>query len=571
MKNFFQGENTALKEENERLRQQMTELEERLAAAEAARDQLATERHALYQAFTQIPILLAVLRGPEHTYEMMSTLLLQALNKTAEQVVGNPVRTVFANEQHVLDVTIPAFEHVRSTGETMMLEELLVQYDRDGDGESEDVWIKAVYQPVFKPDTSVDGIIFMGFEITQQIESRRQLEARHTENERLNAELRDAQARQQAILDNAAVGVSVVDAQGRFIEVNQRWLKLLGYSEADMLGKTSADITHPDDRAASREQLRALVRGEIDSYTLEKRYITKDGNVFWAELSVTPIRNAQDKNTPDYFIGVIADITERKRQTEELNLARFTLDSVSIGIQWIDPHGKQVYANDALCDALGYTREEMLTMSIPDIDPNFQMETWDGMWNEIRQNGITFFETVHRRKDGTTMPVEIAANYLHFNERRYICAFVRDVTERQQAEAERATLQQQVIDAQQVALRELSTPLIPLTEKVLIMPLIGTIDSARAQLVMETLLEGVAERHAELVILDITGVSVVDTQVANAFIHAAQAVRLLGADVMMTGIQPPMAQTMVQLGLDLGSIITRGSLQAGIASALQNR
>jgi rsbT co-antagonist protein RsbR len=103
------------------------------------------------------------------------------------------------------------------------------------------------------------------------------------------------------------------------------------------------------------------------------------------------------------------------------------------------------------------------------------------------------------------------------------------------------------------------------------MPLIGTIDSGRAQQVMETLLEGVSAHQAELAILDITGVSLVDTQVAQALVRAAQAVRLLGARVMLTGIQPQIAQTLVHLGVDLSEIQTQGSLQAGIAAALTKR
>jgi rsbT co-antagonist protein RsbR len=149
-----------------------------------------------------------------------------------------------------------------------------------------------------------------------------------------------------------------------------------------------------------------------------------------------------------------------------------------------------------------------------------------------------------------------------------IASIESDLRQQRQAEAERAALQEQVIDAQRAALRELSTPLIPISDNVVIMPLIGTIDSARAQMVMESLLEGVALYQAETVILDITGVQVVDTQVADAFIRAAQAVRLLGAGVVMTGIQPQIAQTLVQLGVDLSGIQTHGSLQSGIAHAL---
>jgi anti-anti-sigma factor len=146
---------------------------------------------------------------------------------------------------------------------------------------------------------------------------------------------------------------------------------------------------------------------------------------------------------------------------------------------------------------------------------------------------------------------------------------VRDMSDIAAVEAERNALQQEVIDAQRAALRELSTPLIPISKDVMIMPLIGTIDSQRAQMVLEALLEGVAHHQASLAIIDITGVSIVDTQVAQALVQAAQAVRLLGARVMLTGIQPQIAQTLVTLGVDLAEIITRGSLQSGIAMALQ--
>ncbi|MCS6879898.1 MAG: STAS domain-containing protein [Oscillochloridaceae bacterium] len=133
----------------------------------------------------------------------------------------------------------------------------------------------------------------------------------------------------------------------------------------------------------------------------------------------------------------------------------------------------------------------------------------------------------------------------------------------------RRETEDRMLAAQREALRELSTPLIPITDDVVIMPLIGVIDSSRAHMVMETLLDGVTRQQARLVILDITGVPVVDSQVAQALIQAAQAVKLLGARVMLTGIQPQIAQTLVHLGVDLSGIQTQSSLQAGIAVALQ--
>ena len=149
-----------------------------------------------------------------------------------------------------------------------------------------------------------------------------------------------------------------------------------------------------------------------------------------------------------------------------------------------------------------------------------------------------------------------------------VVGMYEDVTETKANEAERIRLQDEIIRAQEAALSELSTPLIPISEQIVVMPIIGTVDTGRAQQVLQTLLTGVDLHHAAFVILDITGVPVVDTQVANALLHAAQAVKLLGAQVVLTGIRPEVAQTVVQLGIDLRHLVTRSTLQAGIEYAL---
>lgn len=152
-----------------------------------------------------------------------------------------------------------------------------------------------------------------------------------------------------------------------------------------------------------------------------------------------------------------------------------------------------------------------------------------------------------------------------------ICGIATDITERKHSEQERVGLQQQIIQTQQGIVRELSTPLIPLAEGALIMPLIGTIDSLRAQQIMQTLLEGIATERARVAILDITAVKVVDNQVAGALLQAARAARLLGAEVVLTGIGATVAQTLVNLGADLSSMVTLSTLQSGIAYALGRR
>lgn len=152
-----------------------------------------------------------------------------------------------------------------------------------------------------------------------------------------------------------------------------------------------------------------------------------------------------------------------------------------------------------------------------------------------------------------------------------VLVLCHDVTEQYAAsEAKRRSMEQEVlIAAQQAAIRELSTPLIPVADGVVVMPIIGTIESTRALQITETLLTGITQYHAHTALLDITGVKVIDTQVAAALVRAAQSARLLGTDVILTGISPEVAQTLVHIGADLGALKTHSSLQHGIAYALQ--
>lgn len=125
------------------------------------------------------------------------------------------------------------------------------------------------------------------------------------------------------------------------------------------------------------------------------------------------------------------------------------------------------------------------------------------------------------------------------------------------------------VSLQRVALQELSAPLIPVMKNITIMPLIGTIDTERAKLIMENLLEGTIKHNAEVVLIDITGVPVVDTMVAHHIIQAAEAVRLIGSTCILVGIRPEIAQTIVNLGIDLGKFPTKSSLRKGFEKALE--
>ncbi|TDL75944.1 STAS domain-containing protein [Peribacillus frigoritolerans] len=128
---------------------------------------------------------------------------------------------------------------------------------------------------------------------------------------------------------------------------------------------------------------------------------------------------------------------------------------------------------------------------------------------------------------------------------------------------------ERTVSLQKIALQELSAPLIPIFENITIMPLVGTIDTERAKQIMENLLTGVVKHRAQVVLIDITGVPVVDTMVAHHIIQASEAVRLVGAKCLLVGIRPEIAQTIVNLGIDLSQVITKNSLQKGMEAALE--
>jgi len=128
--------------------------------------------------------------------------------------------------------------------------------------------------------------------------------------------------------------------------------------------------------------------------------------------------------------------TERpaRDQQAQLMFTQFAVDRSSDEAVWMLSDGKLIYVNEATCKSLGYTREELLSMRVFDINPNFGPEDWPRHWQRIKANNTLVFETEQKTKDGQLFPVEVTANYLEFNGEEYNIAFARNITERKRAE-----------------------------------------------------------------------------------------------------------------------------------------
>lgn len=267
-----------------------------------------------------------------------------------------------------------------------------------------------------------------------------------------------------------------------------------------------------------------------------------------------------------------ARVSEHERREHELRVYQQIVDKASDGVTLTSLDGTVTYVNPAWAAMTGLPNGGVgLHMSQLVIEE--ERGRLPGIVSELMERGSLRTDWSILRADGSSFPAQIAVNLITDSrgEPQALAGIVRDLSELRRAEQERMALQEQVIDAQRAALREVSTPLIPLAEDVVVMPLVGAIDSARAQQIMEVLLEGIAHFQAETVLVDISGVRVVDTQVADALLRAARAVQLLGAQIILTGISADVAQTIVHLGADMGRIMTRANLQDGLRYALEER
>lgn len=182
----------------------------------------------------------------------------------------------------------------------------------------------------------------------------------------------------------------------------------------------------------------------------------------------------------------------------------------------------------------------------------------DYIWDQVP-------EFLHERSPWSPALVRRLEDYIHAFETNVVSGFG---TTLEQTRTE-LKMQTEELEALNQTVREIGTPIMPVHEGVLVLPLVGGIDSRRATQVMEVLLDAIATHQADLVIIDITGVPMVDTSVANYILQAARAARLVGAQIVLVGIGSEIAQTIVHLGVDLSDIITLANLQEGIQFAFE--
>ena len=219
----------------------------------------------------------------------------------------------------------------------------------------------------------------------------------------------------------------IADGTGYFQRMNPEWQRVLGYSLAELEKMRFLDLVHPDDLEATLAAVDSLARQEtVLNFT--NRYRCRDGSYRWIEWRSVPAGNL--------IYAAARDITERKKAEEALLFTQFALDNAADQMFWIDEEAHFKYVNNQACRVLGYTRQELLGMSVHDIDPTYATDIRPDFRQRLKVNSQLVIESLHRTKDGATYPVEIRSNCLNFGDHVYNCAFVQDITLRKQAEQE---------------------------------------------------------------------------------------------------------------------------------------
>jgi PAS domain S-box-containing protein len=248
--------------------------------------------------------------------------------------------------------------------------------------------------------------------------------------------LRRSEGQFRTAFENGGIAMSLTAMDGRVMKVNGVFCGMLGFTEAELVGRKFLEITHPDDLAENLRGIERVWKGEASSFRMEKRYIRKDGGIVWGDMTTAVVRDAQ--GVPAYCVTHVQDITERKR-AEEISREserkfKTLFDGAKDAIFIHDLDGRFVDVNREACEWLDYSRQELLRMGPRDIDTPESAAKVPARIEELRQRGHGLFETEFQRRDGTRILVEINSSLLEVGGSKLLFSTCRDITARKAAE-----------------------------------------------------------------------------------------------------------------------------------------
>ena len=365
---------------------------------------------------------------------------------------------------------------------------------------------------------------------------------------------------------------------GTIVRANDLFLAATGYTLKEIQGQHHRIFMKAEEAAKPqyKDFWSALASGISQSGQFER--VAKGGSTIWLEASYTPVKDASGKTVS--VIKFAQNITQA-RKAALADAAKLEAIKRSMGVIEFQPDGTIISANAAFLKLMGYTEGEVAGQHHRVfLTPQERVSAeYASFWQELASGKVKSGQFHRLAKGGKSIWLEANYNPVFDLEGRVerVVKFAIDITDK--VESARATeiALKQVREAELIreelnlALEEMSTPVMPIWDGILLLPLIGVVDSARTDKVVNKTLERINETRSKVFLLDISGVPAMDTAVANQLLKISKATQLMGCETVISGLSPAIARTMVELGVEVGEVRTTATLQQAFAIALRKR
>jgi methyl-accepting chemotaxis protein len=342
---------------------------------------------------------------------------------------------------------------------------------------------------------------------------------------------------------------------GTVLSANDNFLDLFGYKLDEVVGKHHRMFCDPAYAESDEyaEFWNKLGRGEF--HCAEFKRLAKDGREVWLRASYNPVFD--DKGNPVRVVKFATDVTASKLQIAEYEGMVRAIQRAQAIIEF-DLDGTVLTANENFLRIFGYTLDEVVGKHHRMFcEPGYaESADYARFWQKLARGEYVADEFKRVSKDGAEVWLQASYNPIMDMEGRplKVVKFASDIT----TEVQKRSL----------ALLEMSTPVTKIWDGVLFAPIVGIVDSKRSVDIMNKALSSIADTRASTLLLDIGGVAVVDTAVANHLIKIAKAAVLMGCRTIISGISPAIAQTVAELGIDLGAIQTTSTIEAALRDSI---
>jgi methyl-accepting chemotaxis protein len=345
------------------------------------------------------------------------------------------------------------------------------------------------------------------------------------------------------------------ELDGTVISANENFLRMLGYDRDEIVGKHHRIFCDPGyaDSPQYAKFWQKLGRGEY--HAAEFKRLAKGGREIWLQASYNPIFDMDGK--PFRIVKFATDVTEVKRQNAEYEGKVEAINRAQAVIEF-ELDGTVITANENFLHIFDYSLDEIVGKHHRIFcDPGYaDSPQYVEFWQKLGRGEYDAGEFKRINKDGSEVWLQASYNPIFDIDGKplKVVKFASDIT--------------QEVEARSLALLEMSTPVTKIWDGVLFAPIVGIVDSKRSHDIMNKALSSIVDHRARMLMLDIGGVAMVDTAVANHLIKIAKAAVLMGCKTIISGISPAIAQTITELGIDLGSIRTTSTIESALREAV---